>query len=319
MTAVAPLSRDAHVYVAGHRGLVGSAVTRRLRSAGFAHVTGRTSAEVDLRDRDAVFELMRAEQPDAVVLAAARVGGIGANSASPVDFLSDNLRIQTNIMDAALAQRTPRLLFLGSSCIYPRLASQPIREDALLTGPLEQTNDAYAIAKIAGIIGVQAVRRQYGLPWISAMPTNLYGPGDNFSPEGSHLLPALIRRYFEAAEVGDDEVINWGSGQPRRELLHVDDMADACVHLLDTYDGSAQVNIGTGVDHTIAEIAEMVAEATGFTGRTAWDHQRPDGTPRKVLDVTTMNELGWSATIALPDGIAATTEWYRANRATVRC
>ncbi len=250
-----PLDRDATTYVAGHRGMVGSAVWRRLEAAGFTDLRGRASSDLDLRDREAVFDLLAEMRPRYVVLAAAKVGGILANDTYPVEFLSDNLRIQTNVMDAALEQRVERLLFLGSSCIYPRLAAQPIREDSLLTGPLEATNDAYAIAKITGILGVQAVRREYGLPWISAMPTNLYGPGDNFSPTGSHLLPALIRRYVEAQASGAPSVTNWGSGTPRRELLHVDDMAAACLHLLEHYDGPGQVNVGTGQDATIAEIA----------------------------------------------------------------
>jgi GDP-L-fucose synthase len=214
-------------------------------------------------------------------------------------------------MDAALAQGTERLLFLGSSCIYPRLAPQPIREDSLLTGHLEPTNDAYAIAKIAGILGVQAVRREYGLPWISAMPTNLYGPGDNFSPTGSHLLPALIRRYVDAAATGAPYVTNWGTGTPRRELLHVDDMAAACLHLLEHYDGPSQVNVGTGRDATIAEIAAVVADVVGYTGETRWDHSKPDGMPQKLLDVSMLRDAGWTSTIGLRDGVGSTVDWYR--------
>jgi GDP-L-fucose synthase len=228
-----------------------------------------------------------------------------------VEFLSDNLRIQTNVMDAALGQRVERLLFLGSSCIYPRLAPQPIREDSLLTGHLEPTNDAYAIAKIAGILAVQAVRREYGLPWISAMPTNLYGPGDNFSPTGSHVLPALIRRYDEARASGAPSVTNWGSGSPRREFLHVDDLADACLYLLEHYDDGVQVNVGTGRDATIAEIARIVASAVGYEGETVWDTAKPDGTPRKLLDVTLLHSLGWTDRIGLAEGIASTVRWYR--------
>jgi GDP-L-fucose synthase len=306
-----PLDRDATTYVAGHRGMVGSAVWRRLEAAGFRDLHGRTSSELDLRDRGAVFDFFAETEPRYVVLAAARVGGILANDTRPVEFLSDNLRIQTNVLDAALEQRVERLLFLGSSCIYPRLAPQPIREDALLTGHLEPTNDAYAIAKIAGILGVQAVRRQYGLPWISAMPTNLYGPGDNFSPTGSHVLPALIRRYDEARVSGAPTVTNWGSGAPRRELLHVDDLADACLHLLEHYDDGVQVNVGTGRDATIEEIAGLVASAVGYDGKTLWDTSRPDGTPRKLLDVTLLHSLGWRERISLADGIAATVAWYR--------
>ncbi len=310
-----PLTDDTKVYVAGHRGLVGSAVTRRLHAAGVADVIGRSSSELDLRDRAAVFDFFAAERPDVVVLAAAKVGGIGANNANPVGFLSDNLRIQTNVLDAALHQRVQRLLFLGSSCIYPKYAEQPIPESALLTGALEPTNDAYAIAKIAGIVAVQSVRRQYALPWISAMPTNLYGPGDNFDPETSHLLPALIRRYCDAVRDGEPRVVNWGSGTPRRELLHVDDLADAALFLLENYNGDTHINVGTGVDHTIAEIARTVAHAVEFTGHTAWDTSRPDGTPRKVLDVSRLTELGWQASIPLARGVLDTVEWYQSSGA----
>ncbi len=306
-----PLDRDATTYVAGHRGMVGSAVWRRLTSAGFTDLRGASSADLDLRERGAVLDFFAETRPRYVVLAAAKVGGIVANNTYPVEFLSDNLRIQTNVMDAALAQRVERLLFLGSSCIYPRLAPQPIREDSLLTGHLEPTNDAYAIAKIAGILGVQAVRREYGLPWISAMPTNLYGPGDNFSPTGSHLLPALIRRYVEATEAGAPHVTNWGTGTPRRELLHVDDMAAACLHLMEHYDGPGQVNVGTGRDATIAEIAEIVSDVVGYDGETRWDDSKPDGMPQKLLDVTSLRGAGWTASIGLRDGIAATVAWYR--------
>lgn len=306
-----PLERDATTYVAGHRGLVGSAIWRLLENEGFADLRGEPSAKLDLRDREAVRDYMAATKPRYVILAAAKVGGILANDTHPVEFLNENLRIQTNVMDAALEQGVERLLFLGSSCIYPKLAEQPIREDSLLTGHLEPTNDAYAIAKIAGILGVQAVRRQYGLPWISAMPTNLYGPGDNFSPTGSHVLPALIRRYDEARAAGESIVTNWGSGQPRREFLHVDDMARACLHLLEQYDGPQQVNVGTGKDATIEEIAGMVAEAVGYQGRTDWDTSKPDGTPRKLLDVSTLTGLGWEPQVGLREGIAATVQWYR--------
>jgi GDP-L-fucose synthase len=308
-----PLDRDAATYVAGHRGMAGSAIWRRLETAGFSDLHGRSSGELDLRERDLVFDLFDQVRPRYVVLAAGKVGGIMANDSHPVDFLSDNLRIQTNVLDAALAQRVERLLFLGSSCIYPRLAPQPIREDSLLSGHLEPTNDAYAIAKIAGILGVQAVRRQYGLSWISAMPTNLYGPGDNYSPTGSHVLPALIRRYEEAREHGAPSVTNWGSGAPRREFLHVDDLADACLHLLDHYDGASQINVGTGQDATIREIAGFVADAVGFEGETVWDTSKPDGTPRKLLDVTRLRDLGWTARTPLHEGIAATVDWFRGH------
>jgi GDP-L-fucose synthase len=307
------LDRDATFYVAGHRGLVGSAIWRRLQASGFTRLVGRTSAELDLRNRDDTFAFLTETKPRYVVLAAAKVGGILANSTYPVDFLSDNVRIQTNVLDAALAAGVERVLFLGSSCIYPKFAPQPIREEALLTGHLEPTNDAYAIAKIAGILHVQAVRRQYGLPWISAMPTNLYGPNDNFSPTGSHVLPALIRRYDEAVRTGATTVTNWGTGTPRREFLHSDDLADACLFLLEHYDGDSHVNVGTGVDHTIAEIAEMVAEAVGYTGEVHWDTSKPDGTPQKLLDVSKLREAGWSPRIGLREGIAATVETYRAS------
>jgi GDP-L-fucose synthase len=314
----AELDRGQRVYVAGHRGLVGSAILRKLQDEGFEDLVGRTSGELDLKDRDAVFAFFRETRPKVVVLAAAKVGGILANSTYPVDFLSDNLRIQTNVMDAALEQGVERLLFLGSSCIYPKFAPQPIKEDSLLTGHLEETNDSYAIAKIAGILGVQSVRRQYGLPWISAMPTNLYGPNDNFSPKGSHVLPALIRRYDEAAASGAHSVTNWGTGSPRREFLHVDDMADACLHLLEHYDGPAQVNVGTGADVTIREIAETVAEVVGFDGATEWDTTKPDGTPQKLLDVTKLADAGWTARIGLREGLERTVAWYREHRGALR-
>lgn len=306
------------VYVAGHRGLAGSALVRALAQMGIDNVIGESSATLDLRDRDATFAYFGRHRPDVVILAAARVGGILANSTYPVDFLSDNLRIQLNVMDAALAHGTDRLLFLGSSCIYPKFAAQPIREESLLTGTLEPTNDAYAIAKIAGILHIQAVRRQYGLPWISAMPTNLYGPGDNFSPTGSHVLPALIRRFDEAREAGTESVTNWGTGSPRREFLHVDDMADACLHLMDHYDGPQQVNVGTGEDLTIKELSELVAEIVGYTGELEWDTTKPDGTPRKLLDVSTLKEAGWEPRISLRDGITGTVDWYRTHLADLR-
>ena len=307
------LDRTAPFYVAGHRGLVGGAIWRKLDGEGFTKLIGRTSSELDLKDREAVFEFFEQSKPRYVILAAAKVGGILANNTYPVDFLSDNLRIQVNVLDAAQQYGVERLLFLGSSCIYPKFADQPIREDSLLTGHLEPTNDAYAIAKIAGIMQVQAVRRQYGLPWISAMPTNLYGPGDNFSPQGSHVLPALIRRYDEAARSGQTSVTNWGTGSPMREFLHVDDMADACLHLLENYDGPSQVNVGTGSDVTIKELATIVATAVGYEGDINWDTSKPDGTPRKLLDVSKLAEAGWKSSIGLEKGIRSTVEWYRAN------
>ena len=312
------LDRDQCVYVAGHRGLVGSAIWRKLEADGFTNLVGRTSSELDLTDRDAVFDLFADLNPSVVVLAAAKVGGIKANSMYPSEFLSTNVRIQVNVLDAAAAVRTRRVLFLGSSCIYPKFAPQPIREEYLLTGHLEPTNDAYAIAKIAGILHVQAVRRQYGLPWISAMPTNLYGPGDNFSPDGSHVLPALIRRYDQAVQDGQSVVTNWGTGKPRREFLHVDDMADACLHLLENYDAPSHVNVGTGRDTTIAVIASLVAEGTGFEGVTEWDTSMPDGTPQKLLDVELLRSSGWTSRIGLREGIASTIDWYRTNKEGIR-
>lgn len=314
---VTEVDPDRPVYVAGHRGLVGSAVWRRLEKDGYTLV-GRSHAELDLTDRDRVFEFMAQTRPGTVVIAAAKVGGIGANSAQPHDFWSSNLQVQVNVMDAALANRVPRLVFLGSSCIYPRLADQPIREDSLLTGPLEPTNDAYAIAKIAGVIGVQAVRRQHHLDWVSAMPTNLYGPGDNFSPTESHLLPALIRRYDQAVRDGAESVTNWGTGRPMRELLHVDDAADAVHHVMHHYHEGDPINIGTGNDATIRDIAEIVARATGFEGRIEWDPSKPDGMPRKALDVTRIRALGWEPRISLEEGVRETVTWYRANRDQVR-
>jgi GDP-L-fucose synthase len=312
MTDAVPheMPREVKVYVAGHRGLVGSAIWRHLTRAGFTNLVGRTSSEVDLRDRAAVDAFFDAERPAYVIDAAARVGGIVANNTAPAEFLSDNLRIQVNLLDAAHRVGVTRLLFLGSSCIYPKLAQQPISEDALLTGPLEPTNDAYAIAKITGVMQVQALRREYGDSFISAMPTNLYGPGDNFDPRNSHLLPGLIRRMHEAQQRGDREFSVWGTGTPRRELLHVDDLARACLVLLERYDDPAPINVGTGEDETIADIARMVADVVSFTGDLVQDPSKPDGTPRKVLDVARINALGWKAEISLRDGIASTYEWF---------
>lgn len=312
------LDRAAPVYIAGHRGLVGSALERRFQAEGFTNLVVRERGELDLTDRAATFDFLLTTRPAVVIDAAAKVGGIMANSSQPAEFLSENLQIQVNLLDAALAARAPRLLFLGSSCIYPKFSRQPITESALLTGSLEPTNEAYAIAKIAGLLQVQAVRRQYGLSWISAMPTNLYGPGDNFSPSGSHLLPALIRRYEEARASGAPRVTNWGSGEPRRELLHVDDLARACLRLLEHFDGPTHVNVGTGVDHTIRDIADMVADAVGYTGETDWDTTKPDGTPRKLLDVSVLRGLGWQPQIPLRDGIESTVAWYRANAGAAR-
>lgn len=316
--APSPLERDATFYVAGHRGLVGSAIVRKLESEGFSDIVGRSSSELDLKNRDAVFAFFAETTPRYVALAAAKVGGIVANNTYPVEFLSENIQIQTNVIDAALRYGVERLLFLGSSCIYPKFAPQPIREDALHTGYLEPTNDAYAIAKIAGIMHVQAARREYGKAWISAMPTNLYGPNDNFNPQGSHVLPALIRRYSEAVEQGLDTVTNWGTGTPRREFLHVDDMADACLHLLEHYDGPQQVNVGTGTDVSIREVAEAIAEVVGFGGETIWDASKPDGTPQKLLDISKLAASGWRARISLEQGLRSTVDWFHAHERDLR-
>lgn len=305
------IGADTRVYVAGHRGLVGSAIVRALERVGCRNVVTRSSSELDLRDAGAVDAFVTQVRPDVVIDAAARVGGIGANDAQPAEFLSDNLRIQVNVMDAARRVRVPRLLFLGSSCIYPKYAEQPIREDSLMTGPLEPTNAAYAVAKIAGIAQVQAVRRQDGLAWISAMPTNLYGPGDNFDPHTSHVLPAMLRRFDEAARSGAASVTCWGSGRPRREFLHVDDLAAACLQLLDRYDDDAPINVGMGRDCTIAELAGFIADVVGYQGAIQWDTSKPDGTPRKLLDVSRLTALGWSPAIGLREGIESTYRWYR--------
>jgi len=309
------ITPDARVYVAGHHGMVGSAVWRALEVAGYSDLVGWSSAEVDLTDRDAAMDAVRSAAPDVVVVAAAKVGGIMANSTYPVEFLADNLRIQTNLFEAAHAADMDRLLFLGSSCIYPKLAPQPIPESALLTGPLEETNIAYALAKISGIIGVQSYRNEYGRHWISAMPTNLYGPGDNFDLQTSHVLPALIRRFHEAKEAGAPSVTLWGTGSPRREFLHVDDLAAACLRLLDIYDDPEHVNVGVGEDVTIAELAGLIADVVGFEGTIEWDASKPDGTPRKLLDVQRMKSLGWEPAIGLREGIASTYEEYRATAA----
>ena len=313
-----PLPRDARVYVAGHRGLVGSAVWRHLEDLGFDSLLGRSSAELDLRDRDSVFAFFDEERPEYVVVAAAKVGGILANASEPADFLSDNLRIQVNVMDAAYTFGVERLLFLGSSCIYPRLAAQPIKESSLLTGPLEPTNDAYAIAKIAGVLQVQALRRQHEASFISAMPTNLYGPGDNFDLAGSHVLPAMIRRFHEAAEADTASVTLWGTGTPRREFLHVDDLARACVFLLENYDDDSPINVGVGVDLSIRALAELVAGVVGYRGSLEWDAGKPDGTPRKLLDVSRIQEMGWSAEIPLDEGVRSTYRWYVEHLADLR-
>ena len=306
---------DVSVYVAGHRGLVGSALWRALEERGVGQLIGWSSKELDLRDREATFDAISEAKPDIVIDAAAKVGGIMANSTYPVEFLRDNALIQTNVMDAAHANNVDKLLFLGSSCIYPRHATQPIRESSLMTGPLEPTNQAYAMAKISGIFYIQAHREEYGRHWISAMPTNLYGPGDNFDLETSHVLPAFIRRFHEAKVSGAPSVTVWGTGAPRREFLHVDDLAAACLLLLDTYDSPETINVGCGEDLPIKELAETVADVVGFTGSIDWDTSKPDGMPRKLLDTSRINALGWAPKISLRDGLASTYEWYLANKA----
>ena len=298
-----PLDRSAKFYIAGHRGMVGSAIWREAEKQGFTNLVGRSSSELDLKDRNNVFEFFAQEKPRYVVLAAAKVGGILANNTYPADFLSENLQIQVNVMDAALEHGVERLLFMGSSCIYPKFAPQPIKEESLMTGHLEHTNDAYAVAKIAGIMQVQSVRKQHGKHWISAMPTNLYGTGDNYSEQGSHVLPALIRRFENARKDGLSKVTNWGTGSPRREFLFVDDLAEASIFLLENYDGPQQVNLGVGSDVTIKELSELVAEEVGYTGEIEWDTDKPDGTPRKLLDVGFMDSLGWTAKTSLREGI----------------
>src|SRR4051794_9829321 len=308
---IATLDRGARTYVAGHRGLVGGAISRHLEALGFADLVTRTSSELDLRDSVAVETFFAEQRPATVIVAAAKVGGILANNTYPADFISDNLRIQVNVLDAAARYGATKLLFLGSSCIYPKMAPQPIREDSLLTGLLEPTNDAYAIAKIAGVLQVQALRRQYGLHYISAMPTNLYGPGDNFHPTGSHVLPGLIRRFDEAARADARSVTVWGTGTPRREFLHVEDMARACLHLLEHYDEPEPINIGVGEDVSIRELAEVVAEMVGFEGDIEFDTSKPDGTPRKLLDVSKIQALGWKAQIGLREGLASAYRWFR--------
>lgn len=318
MHTPSPLDRAARVYVAGHRGLVGSAIWRHFEASGFTNLVGATSAELDLRNRPAVFDFLRAQKPSVVIDAAARVGGIHANDTFPAEFLSDNLQIQVNLMDAANEIDVDRLLFLGSSCIYPKFAEQPIKESSLLTGGLEPTNDAYAIAKIAGIMQVQSYRKQYGRRWISAMPTNLYGPGDNFHPQNAHVLPALMRRLHEAKNLGLDEVVIWGSGTPLREFLHVDDLASASLFLLENYDSDETINVGVGADLSIRELAGLVASTVGYEGRLIQDPTKPDGTPRKLLDVSRLNSLGWHATTGLSDGIRSTYEWYLNHLSSVR-
>jgi GDP-L-fucose synthase len=303
-----------NIYVAGHRGLVGSAVVRAVEAEGKHSWIGRTRSELDLLDRRAVFEFVASEKPEAIIIAAAKVGGIHANNTYPVQFLSENMQIETNLLDAAHAAGIDKLLFLGSSCVYPKLAHQPIKEEYLLTGELEKTNEAYALAKISGLKLVQAYRHQYGHEWISAMPTNMYGPGDNFDLENSHVLPALIRKFDDAKSSGASSVKLWGSGTPRREFLHADDLGRACVYLLENYNDEVAINVGVGEDVSIKDLAEIIKETVGFTGTIEWDSSKPDGTPRKLLDVSRITALGWKAQIPLEDGIRSTYEWYKANQ-----
>jgi GDP-L-fucose synthase len=304
------MNPDSRIFVAGHRGLAGSAICRRLQDEGYRQLILRTRSELDLRDQAAVGRFFVEEKPEHVFLAAAKVGGILANATYPADFLRDNLQIQTHVIDAAWRNGARKLLFLGSSCIYPKFAPQPIREEYLLTGELEPTNEAYAVAKIAGIKMAQAYRRQYGFNAISLMPTNLYGPGDNFDLQNSHVLPALLRKFHEAASNGQREVTIWGSGAPRREFLHVDDLADAAVFLMKNYDSEEIVNVGTGCDLTIRELAEMVRRITDYRGSVVFDSSKPDGTPRKLLDVSRLRSLGWQPRIPLEQGIRDTYSWY---------
>ena len=301
------------VFVAGHRGLVGSALVRALGQRGFKNLLLRTHAELDLTNQSAVEQFFRTEQPDHVLLAAAKVGGIHANSSYPAEFMQVNLAMQSNVIDAAWRHGTQKLLFLGSSCIYPKLAPQPMPEDCLLTGPLEPTNEWYAIAKIAGLKMCQAYRRQYGFNAISVMPTNLYGPGDNFDLQNSHVLPALLRKFHEAKVAGAAEVEVWGTGTPRREFLHVDDLADACLYLMERYNDEGLINVGWGTDQSIRELATLVGEVVGFRGALRFDASKPDGTPRKLLDTKRVNALGWKPRIELRAGLRATYEWYCAN------
>ncbi len=317
-TELEPLDRSARVFVAGHRGLVGSAVWRHLSTQGFTNLIGMSSRDLDLRNRTGVFDFFENTRPEVVVDAAARVGGIHANNTYPAEFLSDNLLMQVNVMDAANHTDVDRLIFLGSSCIYPKFAEQPIREDSLLTGVLEETNDAYAIAKIAGIMQVQASRRQYGRRWISAMPTNLYGPGDNFHDENSHVMPALMRRLHAAKQEDAAQVVIWGTGTPRREFLHVDDLAAAVLFLLEKYDSAETINVGVGEDVTIRELAELVARTVDYRGELVQDASKPDGTPRKLLDVSRINELGWKAEIPLENGVQETYQWFLNNVSQLR-
>jgi len=313
-----PITQDSRIYVTGHRGLVGSAIVRALQQRGHGNLMLRTHQELDLTDQLSVRRFFQAERPEAVIMAAAAVGGIYANMSQPARHIRDNLLIQGNVIDAAYQSGAGKLVFLGSSCIYPKLSPQPIKEEYLLTGPLEPTNEGYAIAKIAGVKMCQAYRREYGFNAISLMPTNLYGPGDNFDLQNSHVLPALIRRFHEAKVRGEDSVTVWGTGTPRREFLHVDDLADAVLHLLQIYDAEPIVNVGWGQDVTIRELAEIVLAAVGHNARLIFDSTMPDGTPRKLLDVSRLTNLGWQPRIALKTGIERTYAWFKEHAAELR-
>jgi len=312
------MNRDASIFVAGHRGLVGAALVRQLRAAGFHNLLLRERSELDLTCQQGVRDFFAQTRPQYVFVAAARVGGIVANATRPAEFLWENLAIETNLVDSAWRNGARKLLFLGSSCIYPRDAAQPMSEDCLLTGPLEPTNEAYAIAKIAGLKLCSAYRRQYGFDAICAMPTNLYGPGDNFSLQHSHVLPALMRKIHEAKETGASEVVIWGTGRPRREFLYVDDLAEACLLLMERYEDERPINVGCGRDQTIAELADMMARVVGFTGTLRYDSSKPDGAPQKLLDTARLAALGWTARTGLEAGIRSTYAWFLANRPVLR-
>jgi GDP-L-fucose synthase len=307
------LEKQAKIYVAGHRGMVGSAIVRKLQSVGYSNLLLKTSAELDLRDQVKVAEFFATEKPDYVFLAAAKVGGIVANNTYRADFLYENLAIQNNIIHSSFVNKVKKLMFLGSSCIYPKLAPQPLKESYLLSGYLEETNEPYAIAKIAGIKMCEAYRAQYGCDFISIMPTNLYGPNDNYDLENSHVLPAMIRKFQEAKERGDASMTLWGSGSPMREFLYADDLAEACFYLMETYSDAELVNIGTGIDVTIKELAETVKEIVGFAGTIHWDSTRPDGTPRKLMDVSKLHSLGWRHKIELKEGISLAYQDFLTN------
>lgn len=307
------MNKEAKIYVAGHRGMVGSAIFRALRESGYTNLIGKTSSELDLRDRTAVAAFFEDEQPEYVFLAAAKVGGIQANNTFRAEFLHDNLAIELNVINESYIAGVKKLLFLGSSCIYPKLAPQPLKEEYLLTGVLEPTNEPYAIAKIAGIKLCEAYRDQYGCNFISAMPTNLYGPNDNYDLKSSHVLPALMRKFHEAQDSGSSEVEIWGSGTPKREFLHVDDMAGACVFLMENYDGKDFVNVGIGEDISISDLANLIAQIVGFEGSLKFDRSKPDGTPRKLMDVSRINQLGWTAQIHLEKGIKMVYEDFKAS------